>query len=243
LYLADLKTGEPLTRLTPGDDDWYGLFTPDGKRVLYTAQTEDGRFNVFSIRADAGGAPERLTNSANWQAPTSISPLAPVLLINDIEVGTSDILQVDLANPQRPAAPLIKTPAHEAAAVFSPDGKWIAYMQAVSGVQEVFVQAYPDGPRTQVSVDGGSKPTWNPNGGELFYASGNGVLAVRIADGIRQGPPVPVATLHWAGKTNAQWDVSRDGSRLLVIENEHASQINVVLNWFEELKAKVPVNR
>jgi hypothetical protein len=40
------------------------------------------------------------------------------------------------------------------------------------------------------------------------------------------------------------YDVSRDGQRLLMVkaaeQEQAATQINVVLNWFEELKRRVP---
>jgi len=52
--------------------------------------------------------------------------------------------------------------------------------------------------------------------------------------------------LNAAGGAGANYDVTTDGQRFLMLKgNEQgpaATQINVVLNWFEELKAKVPVN-
>ena len=44
-------------------------------------------------------------------------------------------------------------------------------------------------------------------------------------------------------QTMPNYDVSRDGQRLLMVKSaqtEAATQINVVLNWFEELKRRVP---
>jgi hypothetical protein len=37
--------------------------------------------------------------------------------------------------------------------------------------------------------------------------------------------------------------VAPDGQRFRVAENARPAQVNVVTNWFEELKAKVPVKR
>ena len=43
------------------------------------------------------------------------------------------------------------------------------------------------------------------------------------------------------------YDVSPDGQRFLMLkpdqETQSATQINVVLNWFEELKQKVPAGK
>ena len=113
------------------------------------------------------------------------------------------------------------------------------------------MQPYPGpGGKWQISTEGGTEPVWNPNGRELFYRSGNKMMAVDIATQpgfsagkprmLFEGPyrPTPV--------TNPNYDVSPDGQRFLMVkpsEQEQAAptQINVVLNWFEELKRRVPV--
>ena len=236
IYLADLKAGEPLTRLTAGDDDWFGVFTHDGARVLFTSG-DGAHYNLFSTRADGGGDVKRLTNSPHWQQATSIWSHGPVVLFSDLGDGQADILQLEMNRPGDTARPLIQTPVADANAVFSPDGRWIAYEQATGGVQEVYVQAYPTGPRTQVSVDGGWRPIWNPKGGELFYVSNTGLMAVRIENGIRLGPPVRLfkRAAFWPD----DWDVTQDGRRFLMIEETPTRQINVVFNWRDELKAQL----
>ena len=46
--------------------------------------------------------------------------------------------------------------------------------------------------------------------------------------------------------TRAHYDVTPDGQRFVMIQvggsDSAPTQINVVLNWFEELKRRVPVN-
>jgi serine/threonine-protein kinase len=241
LYSANLKSGEPLTHLTPGNDDHFGLFTRDGRRVLFTSG-EGGRYNIFSTRADGGGETARLTDSPHWQRPTSISSRSPVLLLNDIE-EQPDIRQLQLDRPGGAALPLVKTPEPESNAVFSPDGQWIAYQQATSGErQEVYVQGYPKGSKTQVSQDGGSNPAWNPMGGELFYMSANRLIAMRIANGTPVGQPVRLLERRpGLSYPYPDWAVSPDGLRFLMVEGARIPQINIVSNLFEELKQRVPV--
>ena len=66
------------------------------------------------------------------------------------------------------------------AAVF-PDGHWLAYVSDESGRFETYVQPYPGaGGKTPISTDGGTEPVWNPKGRELFYRSGNKMMAVDI---------------------------------------------------------------
>ena len=141
----------------------------------------------------------------------------------------------------------------EAEPRFSPDGRWLAYMSDESGRYEIYVQSYPGpGGKWQISTEGGTEPVWNPNGRELFYRSGDKMMAVEIAT--RPGFAVGTPRMLFEGRYEAppfpivNYDVSLDGQRFLMLKpsEEAASaptQINVVLNWFEELKQKVPTGK
>ena len=112
----------------------------------------------------------------------------------------------------RQVVPFLRTPFTEGAPEFSPDGRWIAYVSDESGRPEIFVQPYP-GP-------GGKRQISTEGGTE------------------------PVWRLF--PLTGTAYDVSADGQRFLMVkdvdEASAATQINVVLNWFEELKRRVPAN-
>jgi Tol biopolymer transport system component len=149
--------------------------------------------------------------------------------------------------------PFLRTQFDEAAPRFSPDGRWLAYVSDESGRYEIYVQPYPGpGGKWQISTEGGTEPVWNPNGRELFYRSSDKMMAVDIAtqSGFAAGTP----RILFEGRYEpapfpvANYDVSRDGQRFLVLKlSEEAqsapTQINVVLNWFEELKQKVPTGK
>ena len=81
----------------------------------------------------------------------------------------------------RKAQPFLRTPFNESAPRFSPDGRWLAYISDESGRYEIYVQPYPGpGGKWQISTEGGTEPVWNPNGRELFYRSGDKMMAVDI---------------------------------------------------------------
>ena len=64
----------------------------------------------------------------------------------------------------------LKTPFQERSPMFSPDGRWLAYMSNESGRYEVYVEAFPHkGSKRQVSTDGGTLPAWSRKGNELFF--------------------------------------------------------------------------
>jgi Tol biopolymer transport system component len=152
----------------------------------------------------------------------------------------------------RKAQPFLRTPYNETSPRFSPDGRWLAYISNESGRYEVYVQSYPGpGGKWQISTDGGTEPAWNPNGREVFYRSGDKMLAVDIET--QPSFAVGKARVLFSGSyeptaaTFSNYDVSPDGQRFLMLkpsETEQAStQINVVLNWFEELKRRVPTGK
>ncbi|MBW8839543.1 MAG: PD40 domain-containing protein [Gemmatimonadetes bacterium] len=64
----------------------------------------------------------------------------------------------------------------------SPDGRWIAYTSNESGSQEVYVRAFPQttSGRWQVSNGGGFQPRWSSDGRELYFGSGDRLIAAQI---------------------------------------------------------------
>ena len=97
--------------------------------------------------------------------------------------------------------------------------------------------------------DGGTEPLWNPKGGELFYRSGDKMMAVPVQtqDTFSVGRPQMLFQGRYLTKVFPQlataYDVAPDGQRFLMIkesEEDTSGTINVVLNWFEELKQRVP---
>jgi eukaryotic-like serine/threonine-protein kinase len=256
VWLFDLSR-ETLTRLTfEGNVNINPVWTPDGKRIAFESNKE-GPLSVFWQLADGSGGLERLTASEYIHAPVSWSPDGQVLSFIEVNPTTGlDIWMLRLGDPPagsgtvRKAQPFLRTSFDEGAARFSPDGHWLAYISDESGRYEIFVQPYPGpGGKWQISTEGGMDPVWNHNGKELFYRNGDKMMAVDIDtqpnflagkprvlfEGRYQPAPFPIAN----------YDVSPDGQRFLMLkpsEQELAAptQINVVLNWFEELKRRVP---
>ncbi len=129
--------------------------------------------------------------------------------------------------------------------MFSPDGRWLAYVSDESGRDEVYMQPFPGpGGKRQISTEGGREPVWARNGRELFYRQGDELMAVEITlEPFTAGKP----TMLFEGRydrsyvAGANYDVTPDGQRFVFIKSSAeelaVTQLNVVLNWFEELKA------
>ena len=141
-------------------------------------------------------------------------------------------------------------------AEISPDGRWMAYQSNETGEDQVYVRPFPatESGRWQVSTGGGTRPAWAKGGRELFYLD----PAVRLmatpvqpTTAFNIGAPVAVSDSLFTPATPSRfYDVSPDGNRFLVIAQPKATeagtdikQIEVVLNWGEELKRLSPAKR
>ncbi len=248
IWLYDLAR-ETLTRLTFEGGGATPIWTPDGKRIAYQSG-RGGAANVFWQLADGSGSAERLTTSEYQNAPGAWSPDGQVLAFMEIHPTTGrNLWSMHLSD--RKTRPFLQTPYNEGEPQFSPDGHWLAYISDESGRYEVYVQPYPGpGGKWQISTEGGAEPVWARNG-EIFYRSGNKMVAVDTTThpSFSAGKPkVLFESLYVPSlQTSHNYDVSADGQRFVMIkENEQATsavQINVVLNWFEELKQKVPTGK
>jgi len=250
---------DTLTRLTFGGIlNKLPAWTPDGKRIAFTSDRE-GPENIFWQLADGSGGLERLTTSDRDQAPRSFSPNGQLLAFVERDPNTGfDIWVLRLSDPSagsgqsRKAQPFLKTPFTESAPNFSPDGHWLAYVSDESGRKEIYVQPYPGpGGKYQIPTDDGSEPVWNPNGRELFYRSGDKMMAVDVVmqPSFSVGKPRMLFQGAYLRAFGAQpmYDVSPDGQRFLMIRPSEQTisltQIVVVQNWFEELKRRVPAKQ
>jgi serine/threonine-protein kinase len=248
IWLCDLPRGT-LTRFTfEGNVNLNAIWTPDGKRLTFQCN-KDGPANIYWQRADRSGGVERLTTSEYVDVPMSWSADGQHLAFIEIDPTTGyDVWVVGLGD--RKARPFIRTPFSECAPRFSPDGHWLAYISNESGRYEVYVQPYPGpGGKWLISAEGGTEPAWNPNGREIFYRSGDKMMAVDVVTHPNFTADKPrvlfEAPYLLSPATSPNYDVSPDGQRFLMLKPADAgegvpTQINVVLNWFEELKQRVP---
>jgi Tol biopolymer transport system component len=241
LWLYDLQRGS-LTRLAfEQASNLEPVWTPDGRRIAYR-NNRTGNWNLYWRPVDGSGSEERLTTSDHNEIPFSWSPDGKVLAFTETNPSTSDVWMLPLESDRKPE-PFLKTPFTNFGPHFSPDGRWLAYASDESGGTQVYVQSYPGpGRKWQISTDGGNAPQWNPKGRELFYRNGNKAMVVDVT----------TSPTFSAGKPRVLYDgpagvVSPDGQRFLAVQavdpEQPPTQINVVLNWFEELKRRVPTEK
>ena len=257
VWVYDLG-GERLRKLTPDGGEAYGpAWFPDGRRVAF-GWLKDGRRSLAVQPADADGtAPPRVLVAGEF---------VPLSFTRDGQVaasrGEQDTVLVTVEEGQARVQPLFETLQKVGSAYFSRDGRWVAYASNVSGRFEVYVRPYPGpGAAEQLSVEGGRSPAWNPNGRELFFLSlfdsARDRTARMMAVDFAPGSPPRIGrprVLFEYNRRDVQfdcipsrcYDVAPGGQRFYVMQSQTrpprpvVTHINLILNWFEELKAKVP---
>ena len=258
IWVADATRGS-LSRVTAGEAS-SPVWTADGQDVVFASQA-DGEPGFFRQSADGTGAVERLVTiegSAASPRAGNWSPDGSRLVFGAMQAPPN--IGVLTMEGERSWTPLLATDAAEFSPVISPDGQWIAYVSTETGRPEVYVQRFPElGLRQPISTDGGVDPVWSPDGRALFYLGtrgGGGVDEMAVVT-IDPGPPLSLGTPEvlfehapYVGSQGQgrQYDVDPDGQRFLMLSDAAAGdggaalrpQINVVLHWFEELKARVP---
>jgi hypothetical protein len=142
----------------------------------------------------------------------------------------------------RQSSPFTQTPFNEYPAVFSPDGRWVAYASDESGRNEVYVAPFPGlGGKWQVSAAGGHWPRWRRDGRELFFLAPDSRMMAAEIEG--RWPTFEIATIRPLFQTQVRlrpnvqgygYDVSADGQRFLInmtVDQAAVQPITLVVNW------------
>jgi serine/threonine-protein kinase len=236
------------TRVTAeGGREFGAEWTPDGRELIYSS--ERPFFDLYRRASDASRPAQPLLTGGYDRYIGSVSRDGRLLAFVLSTPDGTQIWTVTLQGAPRPSRYLANgfNLAHPA---ISPDGRWMAYDSDESGRVEVFIQSFPDPnlKRWKVSLEHGSEPLWTRGGRELVYRNGDSVMAVSV--NLEEGSSTPPRALFaGAYPDNPGWtrprsyDVSSDGERFLMTKLPVArpqARIVLVLNWFDELRAKVP---
>jgi serine/threonine-protein kinase len=247
VWVLDLERGTE-TRLTEGGSNLYPIWDARGTDVTYMASSRTVTFALFHRPADRSAPAQLRLDMPGTVSPGSWAPdnSALVVTVTD-ETGDRDLWLVPEGGAPEP---FLDTPFMEATPRGSPDGRWVAYHSDQSGEQRIYVRPFTGGDQViPVSAGRGGEVVWARDGRELFYRDGRRMMSVAVTPGEAltvSAPRLlferPFAADLIGPDRNPMYDVSLDGQRfLMVTEDATADTMTVVLNWFEELKARVRV--
>jgi Tol biopolymer transport system component len=221
----------------PAADRWP-IWSPDGTRVAFSSNRK-GQFNLY-VRSYAGsGVEELILESERDKILSDWSADGRYLLFEARGDPTtqSDVWALPLTGDRKPIT-VLQTSFRESGAVFSPDGRWIAYTSDESGRAEVYVAPFPGpGRKWQVSSGGGTLPRWSGTGREIFFnGAGERIMAAEVSahgDTFEVGRTQPLFQIRVLA-IGSVYDVTPDGQRFLV-NTANETQISVpmtlVVNW------------
>jgi serine/threonine protein kinase len=263
IWVLPVAGGQP-TRITFGPDDYWPIWSPDGKQMAYGVM-DDGKVSIRRRSLD-GRQPEEVLyqNDAYINgSPIDWSPDGKYLSL-DLETregifsnwilsmtseGKSGEGKSAESKPgeektgdrkifQPPAASHMTVSEYDGR--FSSDGRWLAYFSYETGRPEIYVVPFEAGAKTQVSTSGG----WNTmfsRDRELFFVSmGNRLMAAHISTqaNFHVDSIEPLFQLDLPNFTGISFDVSPDAKQFVVQTTDHTKSTSITLltNWPAELK-------
>jgi WD40-like Beta Propeller Repeat len=225
VWVTDLDAGTTRRLTNDAGDSNDPQWSADGRTLAYSASAAGGK-DVF-VQPAVGGAVTVIAARDGTQFPSDWLRDGSALLVTHANGSRGHDILVQPTDGSA-AWPYAATSANETAARASPDGSWIAYTSDESGRPEVYLDSYPrPGKRLVISQGGGMHPVWRGDGRELYYWSGDALIAVQLGLSLRDSPAaIEGRTLLFRAPyhvgLNTMYDVSPDGRSFVMVRNGDA---------------------
>jgi DNA-binding winged helix-turn-helix (wHTH) protein/Tol biopolymer transport system component len=234
------------------------VWSPDSRNLVHVI--DDHAWPRLGLSSIDGTPDKQSLPNTGFMAPTDWSPDGRFILYTNSALPSlvhdfpSDVFAIDM-DRHRKVIPLLTTPFYESRAVFSPNGRWLAFLSNESGEDELYIQALDrgndslrvTGERFLISRQGAQCLRWRKDGSELYYLGFDGrVYAVPLhfrSGEVHARPPQPLFTIDPEALASfhspVSFDVSADGTRFVIPSmTPGESSALVVLRDWESLVAK-----
>ncbi|MDQ6678905.1 MAG: hypothetical protein M3Z09_16600, partial [Acidobacteriota bacterium] len=258
IWLYDAVTGVGRKAIFGPEIRHAPVWSPDSRRLVHLI--DDHAWPRLGLSSIDGTPDKESLPDTGFMTPTDWSPDGRFILYTNSALPSlvhdfpSDVFAIDMAR-RRKVIPLLTTPFYESHAVFSPNGKWLAFLSNESGEDELYIQALDrgndslrvTGDRFLISRQGAQCLRWRKDGRELYYLGSDGrVYAVPLhfrSSGVHPGQPQPLFTIDAEALASfhsaVSFDVSADGARFVIpsMTPGDTSALVVLKDW-ESLVAK-----
>jgi serine/threonine-protein kinase len=254
IWIYDLSASAAARQLTFEGRNHYPIWSADGQYVAFQSD-RDGDAAIFRQRSDGTGTAERLTKPepGTSHAPESWSSDGDHFLYTVEKGGTNSLWVFSMTTKK--GEPFARVQSRRLiSAMFSPDGRWIAYTITTGAANQVLVEPFPATGEKHLAASSGARPQWSRDGKQLFFYNtfATYVVAVMTHPTFSVTNPDPLPFNVYVGRGpgfGRDTDIMPDGQHFVaVVPSEDAPadvtsarQFQFVFNWFEELKQRVPV--
>jgi Tol biopolymer transport system component len=238
LWIRDLARGVN-SRFTLGAGNNYrAVWSPDGATIVFSSDRA-GVIDLYEKPTKGSGDEKVLLHSDDPKSAASWTKDGRYIAYASLNPKTQwDLWALPTFGDRKPI-PIAVSPFVETSPMFSPDGRFVAYVSTESGREEIYVQTFPEaGGKWQVSNSGGADPSWRTDGKELYYRSPDQkLMAVEVRGGadFQAGVPQPLFPVRVRpGTSRNKYAPFPDGQRFLFaapLGRESMAPTTVVLNW------------
>lgn len=244
IWIYPIAGGQP-TRITFGPDSYRPTWSPDGREIAYAVR-DDNKLSIHKRPLDGSSPDETLYEDDKFLNAT-LQDWSPDGKYLSLDLRNKDLLYrnwiLPLTGKREPflsAASTTSVDASQYDGYFSPDGRWLSYFSYESGRPEVYVVPFQsNGVKYQASTNGGWVSHFARN--ELFFITmGNRLMAARFVTqpNFHLEDLHPLFQLDLPNFAGPNFDVSRDGQRIVVLAADRAksSSITLLTDWSAALK-------
>jgi Tol biopolymer transport system component len=256
IWIYERSGASAMRKLTSGGRNRYPVWSPDGMFVAFQSDREGNR-GLFRQRADGSGTAERLAtaDAGTSHVPNSWSPDGKTLLFEIVSDDASprQLWSLALGENKRVRVGDIQAPTLSTVeATFSPNGRWFAYRSQSNGAPALSVQPFPPTGAAIHIAETVVHPVWSHDGRTFFFnrmSTGEFFATAVTSDStFTFSTPRQLAVGFAERESNSSLtnhDITPEGTFIGVIAAERPEralkpQLNLVLNWFEELQRRLP---